>query len=64
MESIEVSINFLRPTKTGDRFSAVSMESHLGRSTGLYTINVTDQTGKNVAFKKATAYRFDQSLVK
>ncbi len=61
--ALEVSVNYLRPAKEGDRLTAVCSEFNIGNTTGLYHIAVTDQEGRRIAFLKATAYRFERSLV-
>jgi len=61
--ALEVSINYLRPARAGDRLVARAQEMHLGRRTGLYTIAVTGAGDREIAFLKATAYRLDEHLV-
>ena len=61
--ALEVSINYLRPAKSGDSLIARAREVNLGNSTGLYEIIVTNQDGKKIAFLKATAFRFERSFV-
>ena len=61
--ALEVSINYLRPARSGDTLRAVAQEINLGNSTGLYEIVVTNQDGKKIAFLKATAFRFERGFV-
>ncbi len=61
--ALEVSVNYLRPAQVGDTLTATAREENLGNTTGLYTILVTNQHGKKVAFLKATAFRFERSFV-
>lgn len=61
--ALEVSVNYLKPAVSGDRLTATAIEENLGNTTGLYKILVTNQDGKKIAFLKATAFRFERSLV-
>lgn len=61
--ALEAAINYLRPTKQGERLTATAEEVYLGEKTGLYSIKVTDSRGKNVAFLKATAFRIQGESV-
>jgi len=58
--ALEVSINYLRPAKKGEQLRARAREESLGKRTGLYIVEVTNQEEKKVAFFKATAYRLEQ----
>lgn len=58
--ALEISINYLRPAKVGDRLKAICIEENLGKKTGLYITKVLNQDEKLVALMKSTAYRFDE----
>ncbi len=55
--SIDVSINHLAPVKVGDILTATASEDHVGRTTGLYRIEVHNQDKKLVALFKGLCYR-------
>jgi len=57
---LDVSISYLRAVPLGERLVAEAFERHLGGRTGLYTLIVKDSQGREVAFAKAMAYRFDK----
>ncbi len=61
--ALEVSVNYLRPSKPGDRLTAEASEINLGKKTGLYTIKVRNQENKEIAFLKATAFRIEGESV-
>ncbi|MEZ0328919.1 MAG: hotdog fold thioesterase [Dissulfuribacterales bacterium] len=54
---LEVSANYMRPVKAGERVVAVAEERHRGKHTGVYLISMRNGDGKEVAFVKATAFR-------
>jgi len=43
------SVSFLRPSKQGDRLTAVAEERNRGTRSGIYDVRVTNQEGKTVA---------------
>ena len=55
--SIETSISHLRPTFAGDQLNAEATEVHLGKTTAIYHVTVSNQEGKNVALLKGTVHR-------
>jgi len=59
--ALEISINYLRPAKVGDKLKAICKEENLGKKTGLYITKVFNQDEKLVAMMKSTAYRFEES---
>ncbi len=58
--ALEISINYLRPAKVGDKLKAICVEENVGKKTGLYITKVLNQDEKLVAMMKSTAYRFDE----
>lgn len=54
---LEVSANYMRPVKAGERVVATAEERHRGKHTGVYLISMRNGDGKEVAFVKATAFR-------
>lgn len=62
--ALDTSINFTRVTRPGDVLTAEAKEVHNGRSTGLYLITVSNQSGEQVALFKGTCFRTGKTLVK
>jgi acyl-CoA thioesterase len=58
--ALEISINYVRPAKVGDKLKAISQEENISKKTGLYITKVFNQDEKLVAMMKSTAYRFDE----
>ncbi|MDX1445300.1 hydroxyphenylacetyl-CoA thioesterase PaaI [Lishizhenia sp.] len=54
--SIETSISHTRPCFTGDKLTAVCSEENRSKRLGIYTVKVTNQTGKVVALFKGTVH--------
>ena len=54
--TLNMQINYLRPTKEGDTLTAVSVEENLTRRTGLYSVRITDSSGQAVALARGTCY--------
>lgn len=52
--SIETSISHTRPTKMGDRLTAICKEINRGKRVGLYEVSVYNQDQKMVAYFKGT----------
>lgn len=61
--ALDTSINFTRPVLPGDVLTAEALEFHNGRSTGVYTITVTNQRDEQVALFKGTCYRTGKTLL-
>ncbi len=55
--SIHTSIQHFRPVFEGDILIAESYEEHLGKSSAGYSITVTNQHQKKVAFFSGTVFR-------
>ncbi len=63
--ALNVSISFLKATKTGDKLVAEAKEKHTGGRVALYDITVRDeQTGELVAKSQDLAYRKNEQFVK
>lgn len=56
------SITFLRGSKPGDILTAEAKERYIGRSTGHYQVDVTNQQGKLIATFEATVFRKEEPL--
>ena len=61
--ALDTSINFIKPVHVGDELSAVAIEVHNGKSTGLYHIEIFNQKNHKVAQFKGLCYRTDKKLV-
>jgi len=61
--ALDTSITFTKATKPGDVLTAEAKEVHNGRSTGLYLITITNQTGEQVALFKGTCFRTGKPLI-
>jgi acyl-CoA thioesterase len=61
--ALDTSINFIKPVQVGDVLEAEAIEMHNGKSTGLYTITITNQKEQVVAIFKGLCYRTDKKLV-
>lgn len=61
--ALDTNITFTKATKPGEVLTAEAKELHNGRSTGLYLVTVTNQSGDQVALFKGTCFRTDKTLV-
>lgn len=57
--ALDMSISFLRSVKPGAVLTARCRERYLGKSTGCYDIEISNDGGELVSFLKATAFRKD-----
>ncbi len=61
--ALDTSINFLKPVNVGDELIAEAVELHNGKSTGLYTISITNQKNMLVAVFKGNCFRTNKKLM-
>ena len=61
--ALDVTITFTKAVNVGDVLTAEAKEVHNGRSTGVYLITVTNQTGEQVALFKGTCFRTGKKLL-
>ena len=61
--AIECNISFLKQVNVGDELIAEAIEIHNGKSTGVYSINVTNQNNQQVALFKGTCFRTGKNLI-
>lgn len=54
--ALQVSINFVKGTKSGDLLTAEAKEEHLTRSTGIYLVTVYRENEK-IALMRGTVFR-------
>ena len=55
--ALNMTINFLKATREGSLLTATAMEDNLTNRTGLYRIEVKDETDEIVAVAQGLAYR-------
>ena len=60
--SLSSSITFLRASGPGDTLYAEARERYIGRSTGCYQIDVTNQNGDLIATFESSVFRKDQKV--
>ena len=60
---LECNISFLKQVNVGDELTAEAKEIHNGKSTGVYSINVTNQNNQQVALFKGTCFRTGKNLI-
>lgn len=61
--ALDTSITFTKAIHPGDTLTAEAQEIHNGRSTGVYVITITNQTGQQVAMFKGTCFRTGKKLI-
>jgi acyl-CoA thioesterase len=60
--SLSSSITFLRASGPGDTLYAEARERYIGRSTGFYQVDVTNQNGDLIATFESSVFRKDQKV--
>ena len=58
--SLSSSITYLRASNVGDTLIAEARERYIGRTTGCYQIDVTNQHGKLVATFESSIFRMEE----
>lgn len=58
--ALNVNINFLKATTEGAILTAIAKEENLTRKTGLYRLEVTDDSGQLIALAEGLVYRKTQ----
>lgn len=61
--ALDVTITFTKAVQAGDVLRAEAKEMHNGRSTGVYLISISNQSGEQVALFKGTCFRTGKNLV-
>lgn len=59
---IREGFTFLRASSSGDTLYAEARERYIGRSTGCYQIDVTNQNGDLIATFESSVFRKDQKV--
>lgn len=54
--SVDTNIAHLRKVKLGDILTAACTESHRGKRTGVYVVDIQNQDGKRVAYFRGTVF--------
>lgn len=60
--SLSSNITFLRASGTGDTLTAEARERYIGRSTGYYQIDITNQKGELIATFESSVFRKEQQV--
>ena len=60
--TLSSNINFLRASGIGDTLTAEARERYIGRTTGCYQIDITNQDGKLVATFESSVFRMGDTL--
>ena len=60
--SLSSSITYLRASNVGDTLIAEARERYIGRTTGCYQIDVTNQHGKLVATFESSIFRMEEEV--
>ena len=60
--SLSSTITFLRASGPGDTLYAEARERYIGRSTGCYQVDVTNQNGDLIATFESSVFRKDQKV--
>lgn len=60
--SLSSSITFLRASGEGDTLFAEARERYIGRSTGCYQIDITNQRGELIATFESSVFRKEQQV--
>lgn len=55
--ALQVSVNFLAPSRPGETLTAEASEEHLTQSTGIYTITVHNEKKEAIALFRGVVYR-------
>ena len=60
--SLSSTITFLRASGPGDTLFAEARERYIGRSTGCYQVDITNQDGELIATFESSVFRKDQKV--
>ena len=60
--SLSSNITFLRSSGPGDVLYAEARERYIGRSTGCYQVDITNQDGELIATFESSVFRKDQKV--
>jgi acyl-CoA thioesterase len=60
--SLSANITFMRSSGDGDTLTAEAKEKYVGRTTGYYEVDITDQQGKLIASFRSSVFRMDKDV--
>lgn len=60
--SLSAHIQFLRASSIGDTLTAEAQERYIGRNTGCYQIDITNQNGKLIATFESSVFRMTEQI--
>lgn len=60
--ALQVSINYIAPSREGQTLIATAREEHLTKSTGIYNVNVENENGDSIALFRGVVYRVKEKL--
>lgn len=60
--SLSADITFLRASGEGDVLMATATKKYIGRSTGYFEVDITNQEEKLIAFFRSSVFRMDQEV--
>ena len=60
--SLSADITFLRATGEGDVLMATATKKYIGRSTGYFEVDITNQEEKLIASFRSSVFRMDQEV--
>jgi len=58
--ALDIVMSYPNPVNLGDVLTATAEEQKIGKSTGIYDITITNQTGKKVGLFRGTVFRTDK----
>lgn len=61
--ALECNISFLKQVNVGDELIAEAKEIHNGKSTGVYSVTITNHNNQQVALFKGTCYRTGKEML-
>lgn len=61
--ALDNSINFIKPSFTGDILTAEAKEMHNGNSTGLYQVTISNQKNQVIALFKGTCFHTNKPII-
>ena len=60
--SLSADITFFRASTQGDTLTAIAVEKYIGRTTGYYEVDITNQENQLIASFRSSVFRMDRQL--
>lgn len=60
--ALQVSMNYMKPVFAGEKLTAEAFEEGLTRSTGTYSVTITNDKGEKIAVFRGTTYRLGKNF--